>query len=292
MPPPSAFGFLLTVGVMALIIFFIVTHKNVNCLKRRKKGGREDFLNNLGEVIDNQLVTYVVEIDEEDSTNQIITIDEETNSVIDLKPESDDDHRRSGGRRSNSNTRTHRYKEREPSPTQNIHDDDSGCSDQSSTTSSHESEAEKAETSWLGKFYHSMSVSVDEGVDNLNKFIRGKRRSDDGGSKRRRGRGADRSENKPSPPSKAHSSKRQRSDSKRRQYETDRHKKREPSPPKDWRRYVSDLQPCTSSDGESEDSFSAGQPSSDSDSYKEPGYSPRFDLDLQASIDTWTSLDP
>ena len=180
--PPSAFGFLLTVGVIVLIIFFILTRNNANCLKRGKKGGGDDdFLDNLGEVIDNKLVTHV-EIDEQYSINQINTIDEENISDI----------------------------------TQNI-DDHSGNSDQLSATNSHESEGD---ISWLGRVYRSMSISVDEGVTWNKKFVRGKRQSDGGGSKRKRGRGAGRSRTteKPSPPPKAkvHSSKLQLSGSKRR----------------------------------------------------------------------------
>ena len=187
--PPSAFGFLLTIGVIVLIIFFILTRKNVNSLKRGKKGGGgEDFLNNLNRVIDNN------------------------KSEIDLQPGSDDDHRCSSG----SKTRTHLNRKRDPSPTQNMDDDHSCYSDQFSTTSSHESEGD---ISWLGRVYRSMSVSVEEGVTWKKKFARGNKRQSDGcGSKRKRGRGDGRSEDKPSPPPKAkvHNSKLQLSGSKRR----------------------------------------------------------------------------
>ncbi len=212
--PPSAIGFLLTIGVIVLIIFFILTRKNVNCLKRGKKGGGDDdFLDNLGEVIDNKLVAHVVAIDEQDSRNKVITIDEEKNSVIGLQSESDDDHRCIP----DSEVRSHRHTKREPSPTQNMDDDHSDYSDQFSRTNSHESEGD---ISWLGRVYRSMSVSVDEGVTWKKKFARDNKRQSDGGSKRKRGRGAGRSQSieKPSPPPKAkvHSSKLQLSGSKRR----------------------------------------------------------------------------
>eukprot|EP00984_Skeletonema_dohrnii_P037218 scaffold39063_cov128-Skeletonema_dohrnii-CCMP3373.AAC.1 len=61
-PVPSSLGFWLSVGIMALLIFFITSQFAQKAKKRKSGGGDQDVPDNLDEMIDNQLVTYVVQV--------------------------------------------------------------------------------------------------------------------------------------------------------------------------------------------------------------------------------------
>jgi len=61
---PSSLGFWLSVGIMALLIFFIASQFARKAKKRKSdvSGVDQDVPDNLDEMIDNQLVTYVVQV--------------------------------------------------------------------------------------------------------------------------------------------------------------------------------------------------------------------------------------
>ena len=61
---PSSLGFWLSVGIMALLIFFITSQFARKAKKRKSdvSGVDQDVPDNLDEMIDNQLVTYVVQV--------------------------------------------------------------------------------------------------------------------------------------------------------------------------------------------------------------------------------------